>query len=264
MKEVYYQSDRGKVYYQYYENPSNKTCLVFTHGLTADGTMFDKQVEYFKDSYSVLVWDVPMHGKSRPYANFMYKNVAEDLHQILLAEEIEKPILVGMSMGGYVSQMYINLYPENVKAFVSIDSTPFGTVYYSVIDKWLLERVSTLFNFVPERTLKRMLMNGTSCTTYGREVFATILEKLTKQDIIDQTNIAYGVFMHENKDIVFTMPVLLLLGDKDKTGKVAQYNKQWAEKENFPLVIVENAAHMSNVDNYEQVNTEIENFIKDL
>ena len=56
-------------------------------------------------------------------------------------------------------------------------------------------------------------------------------------------------------------PVLILLGDKDKTGKVKQYCIAWAEGMGYPLHIIENAAHFSNGDNAEQVNYVIEQFV---
>ena len=59
-----------------------------------------------------------------------------------------------------------------------------------------------------------------------------------------------------------TCPVLILLGDKDKTGKVKQYCIAWAEITGEPLRIIEDAAHFSNGDNAEQVNFEIEQFVK--
>ena len=56
--------------------------------------------------------------------------------------------------------------------------------------------------------------------------------------------------------------MLLLLGDRDTTGKVKQYNKAWAKATGYPLHIIKHAAHFSNGDNPEQVNLEIEIFIK--
>lgn len=53
-----------------------------------------------------------------------------------------------------------------------------------------------------------------------------------------------------------------MLGDKDKTGKVRQYCKAWAEKTGHPLHIIKNSSHFSNGDNPQQVNSEIEQFIK--
>ena len=60
--------------------------IVFTHGLTADHTMYEKQIEYFRNEYTVIVWDVPMHGLSMPYQNFSYENTARDLNSILQQE----------------------------------------------------------------------------------------------------------------------------------------------------------------------------------
>ena len=56
----------GKVHY-WISRPNNnsKGALVFTHGLTANHTMYEKQVEYFKNDYVVITWDVPLHGRSR-------------------------------------------------------------------------------------------------------------------------------------------------------------------------------------------------------
>ena len=94
----------GEVHYWISETTdATKEVIVFTHGLTADHTMYKKQIEYFKKEYTVLVWDVPMHGLSTPYKNFSYENTAMDLNSILRQECIEKVSLVGMSMGGYPS-----------------------------------------------------------------------------------------------------------------------------------------------------------------
>lgn len=38
-------------------------------------------------------------------------------------------------------------------------------------------------------------------------------------------DIAYGKFAKENKDVQFDIPVLLLLGDNDTTGKVNNITK---------------------------------------
>ena len=89
-----------------------------------------------------------------------------------------------------------------------------------------------------------------------------MLAPLSKKQIIEQMDIAYGKFAQENKDLQLICPVLILLGDKDKTGKVKQYCTAWAKNTGYPLYIIDNAAHFSNGDNAEQVNVEIEQFIE--
>lgn len=234
--------------------------IVFTHGLTANHTMFEKQVEYFIKKYTVIVWDVPMHGLSRPYNNFTYFNAANELNSILKKEAIDNVVLVGMSMGGYLSQEFARLFPDKVGGFVALDTTPFGN-YYSKSDLWWLQKVAPMASWFPNNMLRNSIAKSSSKTEYAYKLMLKMLEPLNKSQIIEQIDIAYSVFVKENKEVRFEFPVLLLLGEFDKTGKVFQYNQAWAKKTGYPLHIIKNAAHFSNADNPEQVNFEIDNFI---
>ncbi|WP_243186888.1 alpha/beta fold hydrolase [Clostridium muellerianum] len=88
-----------------------------------------------------------------------------------------------------------------------------------------------------------------------------MLATFTKSEIIEQMDIAYGTFIKENKDVSFSFPVLILLGEFDRIGKVNQYCEAWSKKEGYPLHIISNASHFSNGDNPQQVNSEIQEFI---
>ncbi len=253
----------GEVHY-WISKPQNTPdgTIVFTHGLTADHTMYEKQVEYFKNEYIVIVWDVPMHGLSVHYKAFSYENTAKDLNKILEQEFIEKVYLVGMSMGGYPSQMFAHLYPEKVQCFIGIDTTPFGTEYYSKSDLWWLSKVKPMAKCFTDKMLRKSMAKSVSVTDYSYKKMMEMLSPLSKEQIIEQMDIAYGKFAQENRNLKIDCPVLILLGEKDKTGKVKQYCKTWAKKTGYPLHIIEKASHFSNGDNPKQVNSEIEQFIK--
>lgn len=255
-------TSRGTVHYwiSRHKNPCAK-CIVLTHGLTANHSMFEKQTEYFKQEYTVITWDVPLHGLSRPYSDFSYKNCAEDLSKILRQEKINKIILVGMSMGGYPSQEFAFCFPEKVEGFIALDTTPYGCCYYSNLDMWWLKRVSTIAKCFSENALRKSMAKSVSKTKYSYDKMMEMLAPFKKSQIIEQMNIAYGVFSEENKDVKFSFPVLILVGEFDKTGKVKKYCQEWSKKEGYPLHIIKNAAHFSNGDNPEQVNAEIHEFI---
>ncbi len=255
--------ERGEVHY-WISRPYEmmKGAIVFTHGLTADHTMYEKQIAYFRDNYIVITWDVPMHGLSVPYDDFSYENTARDLNKIIEQESIETVCLVGMSMGGYPSQMFAHLYPEKVKCFIGIDTTPFGTAYYSKSDLWWLSKVKPMAKCFSDKMLRKSMAKSISVTEYAYHKMLEILAPVSKEQIIEQMDIAYGKFAQENRNLNLRCPVLILLGDKDRTGKVKQYCKDWAEKTGYPLHLIKNAAHFSNGDNPEQVNAEIEQFIK--
>ena len=254
---------RGDVHY-WTNNSGSKECVVFTHGLTADHRMFEKQTEYFSDKYKLLLWDVPMHGLSRPYSEFSYKNTADDLKSILDEEGVQNAILVGMSMGGYPSQEFAYNYPGMVRGFVALDTTPFGLSYYSASDKWWLRQVEPITKWTPEKMLIESMAKSVSKSEYSYNLMKEMLKSSTKDAIVKQMGIAYSGFLKENKDVKFAFPVLILIGEHDKTGKVKQYCEMWSKNENYPLHIIKDAAHFSNGDNPEAVNSEIEDFIKGL
>ena len=89
----------------------------------------------------------------------------------------------------------------------------------------------------------------------------SMLKPLSKVEIIQQMRVAYAYFIIENKDADFSFPVLILVGDKDSTGKVKAYCKEWAKQTGYPLHFIKQAKHFSNGDNPDQVNAEIEDFI---
>jgi pimeloyl-ACP methyl ester carboxylesterase len=257
------ESTNGCIHYWIVKNPSaNAKCIVFTHGLTANHTMFEKQVDYFSENYTVITWDVPLHGLSRPYRNFSYEETAKELKSILNNENIQKVILVGMSMGGYPSQEFAYHYPENVDRMVMLDTTPFGLEFYSKSDLWWLKQVAPIGKWFTDKMLRESMAKSVSKTDYSYKKMIEMLKPLSKAEIIEQMDIAYGKFAKENKNVNFDFPVLLLLGDSDTTGKVTQYNKAWAKATGYPLHIIKHAAHFSNGDNSEQVNLEIEHFIQ--
>lgn len=251
----------GVVHYWISRKENATDCIVFTHGVTADHTMFEQQVSYFYGNYTIILWDVPMHGLSRPYQGFSYHNTAEILRDILRQEKIEKIFLVGMSMGGYPSQHFASIYPAMVKGFIALDTTPLGLTYYSKSDLWWLKRAVLMAECFSTHILKVSMAWSVSKRKYSFQKMMSMLEPLSKADIIDQMQVAYEYFPMENKDVDFQFQVLILVGKKDSTGKVKTYCGEWAKRTGYPLHYIKGAKHFSNGDNPEQVNKEIEDFI---
>lgn len=264
MHESSVKSERGTTYYWIWRNDNKKAkCIVFTHGLCANRTMFDKQTEYFLNDYTVITWDVPMHGKSRPYRDFSYSNAAKELNTILEAENIYEVVLVGMSMGGFPCQEFVLNYPNKVIAFVGIGTTPFGECYYSKFDKWCAENVYKLISLYPTATLYKSIAKLHSKTEYSFNIAIEMFSSSSKEEICEQVKIGYGGFFVHKKSVRFSCPVLILVGEYDRTGKVMQYCKAWAKREGYPIKVIKNAAHMANTDNYIELNQAMDEFFKE-
>lgn len=258
------ETENGNIVYWVNNRPEQDCALVFLHGLTADHTLFEKQISYFGKRFKVLCWDAPAHGKSRPYMNFSYHSAAKQLKDILGKEQIRKAVLIGQSMGGFVIQTFLKYYSEPAVGFIGIDTTPFGLSYYSNSDKWWLRQVEWMSHCYPYKALMKAIAKSCTYTQYAYENMFTALKQYTKQEVCHLMGIGYAQFLEENCDLVIRIPVLILVGENDRTGKVRQYCKAWQEKTGYPLHVIKDAAHNSNIDNYEQVNNEIENFLDSL
>jgi pimeloyl-ACP methyl ester carboxylesterase len=264
MMEYCIEDGSGKVVYWMAEElvPSRGT-IFFLHGLTADHTMFEEQIRVFKRFYNILTWDAPAHGRSRPYKDFTYGKAAECLKKILDRHEIEKVILAGQSMGGFISQALISRYPERVRAFIAIDSTPYGD-YYSRSDKWWLRQVEWMAGLFPDRLLRSAMAKQTAVTREGRENMLQMLSVYSKKELCRLMGIGFAGFLEDNRKLDITCPVLLILGEKDRTGKVMTYNREWTKRTGYPLKVIRGAGHNANVDNPGAVNRCILDFLTKL
>lgn len=254
----------GGVAYWVNDGPKQGVALVFLHGLTADHTLFERQALHFENRYRVLCWDAPAHGKSRPYANFSYRAAAGHLKDILEKEQIGQAVFVGQSMGGFVAQAFLGRYGEYARGFVGIDTAPFGKAYYSASDQWWLRQVEWMARCFPHRVLVQAIARSCTCTEYAYGNMMAALGQYTKQEVCRLLGAAYAGFLAENTDLEIPCPVLILVGERDRTGKVKQYCQAWQKRTGYPLHVIKNAAHNSNVDNYGQVNREIETFVNAL
>ena len=252
MNEKIIESKRGSVYYWISQTiDEKKDTLFFLHGLTGDHNLFEKQLEHFKNDYNIIAWDAPLHGKSRPYREFSYSNAIEDMKQILDENHIEKAVLIGQSLGGYFSQSFI-------------DSTPYGEIYYSKSDRFWLRQVEWMSHLYPYKMMQKAIAKQVSTTQYAYENMLSMLQQYPKKELCHLMGIGYASLLDDLSDMKIPCPVLLLLGDQDKTGKVKSYNKEWAKRTGYPLIIINNASHNSNADNPQEVNDAIENFVNNL
>jgi len=242
--------------------------LVFLPGLTADHTLFDAQMEHFAGRARCLVWDAPAHGASRPYPlNFTMDDYARILRGILAQEGVERPVLVGQSLGGYVAQAFMDLFPGSAAGFVSIDSAPLKRKYYPTWEVKALRHTKWMYLAIPWGMLKPLGAWGASTTEQGRDGMRAFMDSYSKTEYCDLAAHGYRMLadaVEAERAYEPGCPVLLLCGEKDHAGDVKPFNRKWAAGEGYPLVWVPGAGHNSNVDKPRFVNMRIEEFLHSL
>ena len=253
----------GKVFYWCSDSWSDdRKTLFFLHGLTADHTMFQGQYDYFQHDCNLISWDAPMHGKSRPFHAFDYEITSDCIKKIFEKERIREAVFIGQSMGGFLTQAVIKRYPYLVSGFVSVDSCPYGEQYYSKSDIWWLKQIEWMAELFPLAALKKAIARQSTLTRKGFDNMISMLKPYQKHELCHLMGLGYAGFIKDNCNLDIKCPAVLIVGDKDRTGKVIKYNEQWKQNTGFRLEVIQGAAHNSNVDQPRKVNKIIDTFVR--
>jgi len=270
MKEKSYTTRCGEIHY-WLSKPNNDQLmtLVFLPGLTADHRLFEKQLTFFETRFNIFVWDAPGHASSYPFdMSFTLADKAKWLDEILSLEGISAPVIVGQSMGGYVGQMYSQLFPEKLRGFVSIDSAPLQRHYMTKAEIWLLKHTEGMYRAYPWKALVKDGAKGCAETEYGRLLMTEIMNAYDNdhERYIKLVSHGYRILAEAiEADLPYTIncPAILICGEKDKAGSAKAYNKKWTKETEIPIYWIPNAGHNSNTDSPEEVNSVILKFLEE-
>ena len=269
MEKKYLTTDKGRITYRTFRPPQasahgqHDRWLVFLPGLSADHRLFERQTEYFGQSWKCLVWDPPAHGESRPFGlDFTMDNLAEYLHQILKKEGIARCVLIGQSFGGYVAQAFIARYSGMASGFVSIDSAPLVRQYYSKAERWLLKHTYGFYMCFPWKLLVKSGTYSCAETRYGRELMRATMQSYGKKEYCRLAAAGYRILSEQLSGETHApdCPVLLICGKKDRQITNI-YNRKWAAEARLQVHWVEGAGHNANTDRPDFVNNLIETFL---
>lgn len=99
--------------------------LVFLHGWSSHGGYFAPQVEVLSRDFRLILPDLPGHRHSPATPDTLsIPAVAAELHKLITTRGLEKPVLVGWSMGAMVAFEYIAQFGSaNLAGLVIEDMT---------------------------------------------------------------------------------------------------------------------------------------------
>jgi len=99
----------------YYEEYGKGFPVVFLHGYPFDHTIWEPLVPLISDKARLILPDLRGFGRSPvPDGVYSMRLLAEDVLNLMNTLKIEKAILVGHSMGGYVSLAFAQAYPHRL------------------------------------------------------------------------------------------------------------------------------------------------------
>ena len=240
--------------------------LLFLHGFCESGEMWRYFAESLSTQYRVICPDLPGFGDSvltRPIQSL--EEVAEQLESWLQELQIQKPIVLGHSLGGYVALALLERMGDQIQAIGLLHSTAFED---DLEKKEMRNRVLT---FLKKHGAVKFV------TSFVPQLFPEHrrieLAEAMEQAIEDGKRssleglLAYTVAMRDRKDRMkvlqqFAGPKLLLAGTLDGSVKIESSRAQQGAYTHYTEL--EGVGHLGMVEEKEKTLAVVESFVKEV
>jgi 3-oxoadipate enol-lactonase len=242
------------------------SAIVFIHGFPYDYLMWNNQQNYLKNEFFCISYDIRGLGKSTSGdGQFTMEMLVDDLFTLIKDKELIKPVICGLSMGGYLSLRAIEkdqhkfggLILCDTKSFPDDDAAKFKRANGI---KQINEEGLTLFceNTIPntfaESTLKER-----------RWIYDQIMERAVKNDPVGVKGCIIAMLSRTDTTPFLEkieIPTLVICGEHDKLTPPSLMKEMQEKIKGSEFVVVPNAGHMSPVENPDFVNKSVEDFLK--
>lgn len=238
--------------------------IIFLHGFPFNKNMWQAQIEYLQKTTRVIAVDLRGFGASTDEMNALSIGLfADDLIKFMNALKIDKAVICGLSMGGYIALNAVQRFPSRFSAMILCDTQcnadsndqkekrnktieevkNYGTKTFneqfikSVFHKDTFENDANLVEFVTNMVFS----NSTHIVAAGIRALADRAEACSELNCIN-------------------IPTLIICGREDAVTPLKQSVYMQSIIKNSVLRIIDNAGHVSNLEQPNAFNQHIFEF----
>ena len=247
-----------------FDGPANGRVVLMSNSLMSNYDMWDPTVPALSDRYRVLRYDTRGHGRSStPPGPYSIAMLADDAAGLLDALGIGSAHFVGLSMGGMVGQQLAARHPDRVHSLALCDtasemppremweqrlaaarSQGVPGLADSTLQRWFTEPFLRRAPGEVEKVRRMILSTGAE----GYMACAAAIRDMAQTTML----------------LSITAPTLVLTGRQDPATTLAHATVLHRVIAGSRLVIVEDAAHLSNIEQPEAFNAALRGFIDEV
>ena len=255
----------------YYETAGQGVAFIMIHAGVADSRQWNNEFAYFAPKYHVVRYDMRGYGKSEPVDGEF--NHLDDLAAVLDTLGLHEPvILMGCSMGGGLAMDFALAHPSRVRALIMVGSGPSGLELdvpapakfaeaekaFEAGDLDLVAEIETQIWFdgagrTPEQVNQAM-------RKLAYEMDRQVLSHETKQLGKRLPNTQAPAFDRLSD---LKIPVLIIVGAHDTPYILAAADYMVERIPSTQKVKIEDAAHLPNMDQPDEFQSIVTNFLED-
>jgi pimeloyl-ACP methyl ester carboxylesterase len=246
--------DGVQIHYELHGPPDGRPALLLSHGFRASTRMWAANLPALARERLVAAWDLRGHGSSEaPSDPHLYSRELSvgDMSAVLDAAGVDRAVLIGMSLGGYLSLSFRLAHPERVAGLVLVDTGP-GFRRDEPREAW---------NAYCERVARDLEERGVDALPPSPEVGSYDPAALARA--------ARGIMaQHDGGDVFASLatidvPALVVVGSED-TDFLAAAEVMEARIPGARRVVLEGAGHAANMDAQEPFDTAVLEFLEEV
>jgi len=250
----------------YYEiHGSGDETLVFSHGLLWNGSIFQKQIDFFKSKYSILIYDQCGHGQSEILENdFSSRCLYRDVIQLLDHLQIKQVHFIGLSMGADIAIRIALERPDLIKTLVLMSASITPEENYK---KYKLLNNVVKFSGIKD-VLQPILVNMFSIHFLNDPKRKKEVKKWSDELLKNKKDIHLAIssaLMRKNIDgdklQNITCPTHIIAGTEDKATPPANSEFIHLKIKGSSLNYIDGVGHMICLEDPETCNIEIDKFL---
>ena len=215
--------------------------------------MWASQIEPLSREHTVIVWDIRGHGQTEAPdepGSFTLEATLADMAMLLDECGIDRAVVGGLSLGGYLSLAFRLLHPDRVRGLVIADSGP----------GFRKDEARAQWNEESERIATSIERDGAAARTSAMGV-----DPRVHRSTSGLADAARGILPQRDSGVIDSLssidvPTLLLVGAEDTPFLTsAEYMERRIP--GASRVVIPDAGHAANVDQPEVFNTAVADFL---
>lgn len=239
--------------------------VVLIHGYPFNRSLWTEQIEALTSRFRVVTPDLRGFGESDSSEGPVTMNrMAQDVAELMDQLGIEQAVIGGLSMGGYVALAFVKQFPSRVKALVLADTraqadTEEGKqTRHQQAEKALSEGMAG----IADAMLPKLLTPDT--VSKRPEVVKRVRDMMLRTKPQGAASALLGMAERDDhSEFISTIrvPTMIVVGREDALTPLADSEKMQSKIAPSRLVVIENAGHVSNLEQTEQFNFALIRFL---
>ncbi len=240
--------------------------VIFLHGIGGGARVSMPQLASFAAAgYAPLALDLPGYGERPPVDTMSFDALAADVDAAIALRGLERPVLVGHSMGGMVVQTMLRRWPDGYRAAVlSATSPAFGDPGGDFQKKFIADRLAPLD---AGKTMKDMApgmvdaMMAAHPDAAGRALAAQVMTQGSAVTYRAAVQCLAGFDERANLGGI-RVPVLCLAGEHDGNAPAKMMERMVAKIPGARYVCLPGVGHLANLEAPEAFDAAILGFLE--